>query len=371
MKQNPKHSNAIAYLRQLCCSGLAKETVIPEFLRAVQKVIPSGSNTFSGVDEQLSPAYHITEFITTELDDVTPFIIANYFTPERLGFCSDWFRQHPTLTDANVLDKSFYKSELYNLVYRRYDQHHFLIAPVLQEGKPVGMLGLYRPRLQKPFDSREQWLLVRLLPYVAHALRGGGKGIQYSEKGLLGMMVMDTQGKMLYLTNEAKSLLALACHPLLSLDASSQEDAMLAKLAQLCRNLQGIFQGKHAAPPSWCYTNGRGRFTFHASWLNPLNNGQDKLISMTIEHHEPLVLLILRALQDLPLSPVQKQVALLMAQGISNELIGERLNIKLSTTKEHISKIFAKLNIYRREELLPLLLTLEKQGLDHATRLVS
>lgn len=48
--QNPKHSKAIAYIRQLCCSGLDKEIVIPEFLRAVQAVIPSGSNTFSGVD---------------------------------------------------------------------------------------------------------------------------------------------------------------------------------------------------------------------------------------------------------------------------------------------------------------------------------
>ena len=62
------------------------------------------------------------------------------------------------------------------------------------------------------------------------------------------MIVLDTQGAILYLTNEAKSLLALACHPLLSPDTSSQEAALLAKLAQLCRNLQGIFQGKHAAP---------------------------------------------------------------------------------------------------------------------------
>lgn len=175
MKQNPKHSNAIAYLRQLCCSGLDKEIVIPEFLRAVQTVIPSGSNTFSGVDGQLNSAFHITEFVTPELDEVTPSVISSFYTPQRLSLCADWFRQHPVMSDANVLDESFYKSDMYNLVYHRFDQHHFLIAPVLQDGKPAGMLGLYRPRQQKPFDSREQWLLVQLLPYLAHALRGGGQ----------------------------------------------------------------------------------------------------------------------------------------------------------------------------------------------------
>jgi ATP/maltotriose-dependent transcriptional regulator MalT len=177
------------------------------------------------------------------------------------------------------------------------------------------------------------------------------------------MMVMDTQGTILYLTNEAKSLLALACHPVLSLDARNQEVEILAKLAQLCRNLQAIFKGKHAAPPSWCHTNGRGRFTFRAYWLERLSQEPGRMISMTIEHQEPLVLKILRTMQGLPLSPVQKQVALLLAQGFSNELIGERLNIKLTTVKDHVSKIFDKLGIYRREELLPLLLALDKSTL--------
>ena len=36
MNRNLKQSSAIAYLRQLCCSGLDKEIVIQEFLRAVQ-----------------------------------------------------------------------------------------------------------------------------------------------------------------------------------------------------------------------------------------------------------------------------------------------------------------------------------------------
>jgi DNA-binding CsgD family transcriptional regulator len=360
MKQNPKHSNAIAYLRQLCCSGLDKHIVITEFLRAVQTVIPSGSNTFSVTDEQLNATYHLTEFVVDELDEQTPEIIASFHTPERLSLSAAWFREHPVIPGWEVLDATFYMSDLYNLVFRRFDQHHALFAPVLIDGKPAGMLGLYRPRQQKPFDSREQVLCTQLLPYVSHALSANNNSdIQYSENGTSGMMVMDTQGTILYLTNEAKSLLALACHPVLSLDARNQEVELLAKLAQLCQNLQAIFKGKHAEPPSWSYTNARGRFNFRACWLNKLNNEQDKLISISIEHQEPLVLKLLRSLQALPLSPTQKQVAMLLAQGKSNENIGKTLNIRLPTVKEHIGKIFDKLGVYRREEVLPKLLALE------------
>ncbi len=74
---------------------------------------------------------------------------------------------------------------------------------------------------------------------------------------------------------------------------------------------------------------------------------------MTVEHQEPLTLKILRALRNLPLSPTQKEVALLLAQGVSSEMIGRRLHIKPTTVKDHIGKIYTKLDIHHREELLP------------------
>ncbi|WP_394753171.1 LuxR C-terminal-related transcriptional regulator [Crenothrix sp.] len=73
-----------------------------------------------------------------------------------------------------------------------------------------------------------------------------------------------------------------------------------------------------------------------------------------------MTLKILRALKDVPLSSTPKEVALLLAQNCSNEMICQRLHIKLTTTKDHIRKIFSKLSIHSREELLPLLLALEK-----------
>jgi len=355
-----KQSNAIAYLRQLCCSGLGKEIVIPEFLRAVQSVLPSCNNVFSGCNEHFIPSYHILGFALAELDEDAPVIISRSLTSELRSHYIAWFKQHPALTDATVLDESFYRSDLYNIVWRPNGQHRILQAPVMQEGKTVGILCLYRPHRQKPFNCREQALCLRLLPYVAHALRvPDAKDIQYSDNGLSGMMVMDTQGKVLYLSYEAKKLLALACHPILSLAAGIQEIELLAKLAQLCRNLEAIFRGQNAAPPSWSHTSSNGRFIFRAYWLDRQNKEPGGLVGMTIEHLEPIVLRLLRALQNLPLSPSQKEVALLVAQGFSSDKIRERLNIKLNTVKDHISNFFTKLDIQHREDLLPMLLALD------------
>lgn len=355
-----KQKNALAYLRQLCCSGLGKEIVIPEFLRAVQVVLPSGSNVFTGADEQLNPTYHLLEFVIDDINELIPIIIANYLTPERRRRSAAWINRYPAMTDWRFLDESFYKSDLYNLVYRRYDQHHCLHAPVKQSGKPVGMLTLHRPRQQKPFNKREQALCLELLPYLALALHEpNGYDNVYSESRSSSMLIMDAQGAILYLSQAAANLLALASQPLLTAEARINKAELLEKLAQLCRNLDTVFRGQAAATPSWSFTGPRGRFMFRAYWLNKYNKEPGGLIGMTVEHQEPMVLTLFRAMRNLPLSPTQKEVSTLMAQGYSNEKIGERLHIKLTTVKDHIGKIFIKLDIQRREELLPMLLTLD------------
>jgi DNA-binding CsgD family transcriptional regulator len=359
-----KQKYTLAYLRQLCSLGLDKDCVIPEFLRAVQAVIPSSNNVFTGCDNQFNPTYVIFEQVTSELIQVAPEIVPCFFNRERRGRFARWFSQNSVSTESILLDKNFYNTDFYNLVWRIHDQHYFVQSPVTKNGQIIGMPCLFRPRSQKPFNSNEQALFTRLMPYLTHALQTHNTDdIQYCESGQSGMMVMDTEGAILFQSESAKRLLQLAQHPLIPTDALAKEGVLMQKLAQLCRNLDAIFQGKDAAPPSWCHTNGRGRFTFRAYWLDRQNREPGGVVGMTIEHQEPLTLKILRTMQDLPLSPTQKEVAMLLARGASTEKIGERLHIKYSTVKDHISKIFDKLDIHHREELLPKLLALEKERL--------
>jgi DNA-binding CsgD family transcriptional regulator len=244
------------------------------------------------------------------------------------------------------------------------DQYHPLLVFIRSQDKLIGAINLFRSRSQKPFNNHEQTLLLRLMPYVNHAFQNqNAHDLQYVNQGVSGMVLMDKAGNILYQNATAERLLLIASYPLVPMDSIIKINVLLSKLRQLCRNLNTLFEGKDAAPPSFCHTNGRGRFLFTAYWLDKANREPGGLIGVTIEHQEPQALIILRALRDLPLSPVQKEVALLVAQGVAYENIGERLHIKLTTVKDHVYKIFDKLDIHHREELLPKLLAKKKENL--------
>jgi hypothetical protein len=110
-------------------------------------------------------------------------------------------------------------------------------------------------------------------------------------------------------------------------NSGSKEFDVMSQLARLCCNLYAIFQGKDVSPPCMNHHNGHGKFIFRAHWLDSVNKAQTGLIIISIEHHEPQTLKILRAMQKLPLSPSQKRVTLLLAQGKSNEEISCQLHI--------------------------------------------
>ena len=52
-----------------------------------------------------------------------------------------------------------------------------------------------------------------------------------------------------------------------------------------------------------------------------------------------------------PLSPAEMQILKLLYNNLSNNQIGEILDIKLSTVKTHVTKVFQKLGIKRRNEI--------------------
>lgn len=349
-------NHALAYLRQICCSGLSREIAIAEFLRAVPLLIPSNSNTFSVTNKLLRPNYHLAGFDVGDMAAVIHSIADEFHTPARNQRAASWFSQHKAVRDPKIVDASFYLNDLYNLIYRQFDMHHVMWMPVPLDAGNSGVLGLYRAANQNPFDSRDQTQLMRLVPYVFHAYQAANEvDFEPSPDGTSGMMIMNPQGDMLYQSPEAKLLLREARFPRLLTDQRA-EDRLQAKLAELCGNLRSIYCGQEAPPPSFTHAGPNGQFQFRAYWLEGCQQQPDGLIGILIEHREPLVLKVLRGMRDLPLSPTQRDVALLLARGLALEQICSCLHIKPSTLKDHIGKIYQKLDIHQREELLPKLL---------------
>ena len=367
MIQNPKQSKAVAYLRQICCSGLGSDIVIPEFLRALHHVIPSGRNWYSAVDARFKFLNQIPDTFFPELltlAEVAAFAFSQFsFTEDYWVSYAAWHRQHPVLTDPRKFFKRYFQTDFYNLVSCKIDQHYALEARVIQQGQIVGLFTLFRPRNSLPFNDQEAALSVQLSPYVSHALAAQDHTeLHYTDSGQSGMLVMNCEGLILYQSDAAKQLLALSQFQAFN-HKGHHADPIHAQLKQLCRNLNAIFEDKTAPPPSWSHTNANGRFNFRAHWLKPCTPEPGGLIGINIELQEPLELKILRALGKLPLSPTQRQVAALLAQGYSFEHIGKQLHIKNSTVKDHIGKIYTKLDLHNREELLPKLLAMQSSSL--------
>ncbi|MGR8932270.1 MAG: helix-turn-helix domain-containing protein [Gammaproteobacteria bacterium] len=349
-------NQAVAYLRQICCSGLSREIAIAEFLRSVPLLIPSNSNTFSVTDQHLRPNYHLAGFDVGDMAAIIHSVADDFHTPARNKLAASWFSRHKAVRDPKIMETSFYLTDLYNLIYRQFDMHHVLWVRIPLNTESLGVLGLYRPPNQKPFDNRDQTHAMRLMPYLFHAYRAANEvDFDLSPDGSSGMMIMNTQGDLLYQSPEAKSLLTKARYPRL-LTEIRQQDRLLVRLTELCRNLQGIYSGQELPPPSFSHTGPNGQFLFRAYWLEGCHQQPDGLIGILIEHREPLVLKILRGMRNLPLSPAQRDVTLLLARGLAQDQICSRLHIKPTTLKDHIGKIYHKLDIRQRWEILPKLL---------------
>jgi DNA-binding CsgD family transcriptional regulator len=349
-----KHSNDIAYLRQLCCLGLGREILIPEILKAVQSVIPSGNNFFIGINQEGNPSYYLTEMLAQKLQDCAAQVLPQFFTQEKQSQVFNYLKSYPAITDHSVLDKRFFQTDLYHLLWQPWHLHHFILAPVMVNRRIVGMFFLFRPVDVRPFSKLDQALCLQLLPYVAHTLQERQfeeVNTDYLPSGQSSMVIADRNGTIAHLNSAAKKLLKLADGNDFDKQDRSNNPVLPPLFVKQCTNLDALFKGEDVPPPVFTHTNSNGRFIFRAYWMDQVSDDPNDFIGVTIEHQEPITLKITRNLQYQPLSVKEKEVALLWAQSYTNEQISRHLHIKTTTVKYHVCNIYSKLDINHRSQL--------------------
>jgi DNA-binding CsgD family transcriptional regulator len=107
-----------------------------------------------------------------------------------------------------------------------------------------------------------------------------------------------------------------------------------------------------------------------AWWLTDDPHATGALIGVQLRRQEPTVLRLSQAMRGLALSPQQKEVGLLLAQGKSNPEIAGALGVSLNTANYHVKQLFAKLNAHERSEVAPKLLGIGDGSLRHCTALL-
>lgn len=200
----------------------------------------------------------------------------------------------------------------------------------------------------------------------------GGIDDDYVYSSQAGMIILTNAGKVVYRSESAQALLALAAYggwPVCQ-GRWTRDVEIPPAIRQICVNLDQIFRGLDASPPVFSHTNNSGRFIFRAFWLQPPPANPDldvtghypagdTLIGVTIEHQEPLRLKLLRNMQVWSLSVREQEVCLALADGLSQSAIAVRLKISVQTVVTYIRRIYEKLEINSREALLKKLLSHE------------
>jgi DNA-binding CsgD family transcriptional regulator len=216
-----------------------------------------------------------------------------------------------------------------------------------------GVLILHRDS-DTAFSDEEAGELAAVLPYIRQLWTkpSGPASEVFNDTEGHGTLVCDSDGHIRHGSRNAAQLLAMA----------QRQGAMSCSGGnkQLPPELMGLQQrlltldtpGAHAGPPVLYVNNRWGRFVFRASWLEGVGHGATPLVAIGITRQEPLAVSVVRGLQSSPLSPKQRDVALMLVTGRSAEDIVKELSISVTTYKDHLRKIYEKLGISKRVDLI-------------------
>lgn len=362
---------AEARIRQICCLGLGGVAIMPALLRELHALVPSCSNTFFWTDEKLQLSGICDE--NPDADQFGSLYFQEFYnrreTEVHPGFTHSMrFDRGVTSRDSAItVDKStFYKSDLYNLIFRQLGYDDFLRLIIREGGRPLGALQLWRGPGDPPFTADQIRCLSRLEPFLAHALAQApdlrGPLVPSGETALI---IADRDATLLHLSRHARRLLRRALTGGMTLPGVTPA-ALPGPVAQLCRALTGIFSEADCdRAPVWRYRNSCGGFIFRAYCLES-GNAPSSLIGVTITHEEPLPLRLMRGMERLPLSARQSEVCLQMASGRSYREIAAQLKISRETAIAHGRSVYDKLGIHNRDQLTAVLLASQSTTADKA-----
>lgn len=352
--------NQIAHIRQLCCLGMSFKAIMPDLMKTMTRVMDCQSGVFMWFDCN-GDIDHI--YVDIFLPEVVSLFVSEY---ERLKtpFGPDlpmMAVKGKPLGNYRVMPKEFYRTDMYNLICRPYDQHFMLDGIIKDSGVALGALMLYREKSHKQFTAGEQARLAQLLPYIQHAiLNDETSDILLDSWGGVpqGTILADLSGRICHIEPRAREAIFWTEQKNVPSSGSLLQD-MEGKLksivAQLCWRLRKINRFENAEAPSIHLAHHSGRLTISATRLPAYESATQDLVCLSLTLRRNKLLTIMSHLEALPLSPKQKELSLLLGMGLEPRDIAKKLNISLNTYKEYVQAIYAKLHIHRKEDFYAIL----------------
>jgi len=349
-----KQSNVRARIRQLCCLGLPGGLLVASLLAALRELVAAESAAFFWVDARGDMRNLYAERL------LPPEVMSLYFERYYDGQGSSFRRglreraEAPDGVSAWTPDAQARRSAYYNEIMRRLDAHHVLYGVVREQGAALGQLSLYRPPDAPAFGPGERSDLASVMRYVAHGIAVGNEAQAVPSLALRdsddeAILVIDRAGSVRHGSQRGRRLLLLATtSEINAASLSTANEAPAQALRELASRLVAIEGGEESAPPALTLDSSWGRYAVRAYWLDDEHRAADALIGVRIQRQEPMILRFVEAMGRLPLSPQQREIALMIAQGRGNQEIAEALGVSANTVAYHIKQLFLKLDVHDR-----------------------
>ncbi len=359
-----KQTSLRAQIRQLCCLGLPAETLMPRLLPLIRQLVPADSAGFFWVDS--SGDMHNLYAERMLPNEQMRLYFEHFYDSDEHPFRREFLArvQAGIEVDSRSADAALQRTAYYNEILRELDAHHVLYGVVRDHGAALGQISLYRSRKSSEFDAKARADLGSILHYVSHAVAarhgvGGGLAIEQDAESSNGapqqldtddeaVLMAHFDGRLLHASEQARRLLVQAVDGAF---APGRLRAADAAVAALIVQLAGMLRETGSRPPLVTAQTRWGRLQLRAYRLGE-TAAPDAPFAVRIARQEPMLLKFAEALGTLGMPPQQQDIALRMAQGMSNQEIARDMGLSPNTVAYHIKQIFSKLNAHGRAETI-------------------
>ena len=268
---------------------------------------------------------------------------------------------------AHRLTKAEQATDYFRDVLAPLDAYQILYGVLRDATQPIGQVSFYRSAHDPEFGRRDKEVLRGLLRYLSVGLKPQplvARSVAQAEivEEWLGIVGID--GALISAPAPWSRLVRLlAMVEVAPRTARDQRRIEADFLRRVCAPLSGpggapVDHVDSQLDAPW------GRFRVRAYRLPSKVAGESDQVGLLIGRNEPRTLALARGTGVSSLSPQQREVALLLADGKSNQEIARALGLTLNTASYHVKRVFTRLGVHNREEVERVVLRLAHEAID-------
>lgn len=339
------------HFRALCHIGLDIDFIIEDLIKILHRLIDHRKSSIIWLDENALPC--------------------NFFSEERGPHAANMVDAHRELIQSHSCLFSNIGEGITSaggLVSRSGSENSscklsgpskVLNIPIKSTTRLIAVLSMFKDNCQLEFSRQEREIIESLMPHLRHAFMTPAQ--KYSEGfvaiGDKGIVVADPKGTITHVTKAAQEIIDLANHQFFTIGCpKSCEDYFHNRVLEMCKAVNNKIperRDRFSNVELECAFR-YGKLAFTAYWAEQEEGLPDGLVTIVVERKKPKQLIKLEKIFDLPIAPKEKEICYLMSVGKPASEITDELHVTKNTLKDYTKKIYAKLGVKSKEELLAL-----------------